>query len=80
MAISKVAGDIGTLGKHLDQLHETYRIKLSDLMLRSPAKLGVSKDGNWNGRRPRPSFETHRWCLSSGARPRDPLAMLLIRK
>jgi hypothetical protein len=30
-----------------------------------------------HGRRPRPSFEMHRWSLSSGARSRDPLAMLL---
>jgi hypothetical protein len=59
------------------RFHESGRFKLSDLILRSPAKLGVSKDGAWHGRRPRPSFETHRWSLSSGARSRDPLAMLL---
>jgi hypothetical protein len=61
----------------MDRFHETYRFKVSDLILEEPSKLGVSKDGSWHGRRPRPSFETHRWSLSSGARSRDPLAMLL---
>jgi hypothetical protein len=31
----------------------------------------------WHGCRPQPSFDTHRWSLSSGARSRDPVAMLL---
>jgi hypothetical protein len=37
----------------------------------------VSKDGGLQSHRPWPSFETHRRSLPSGARSRDPLAMLL---
>jgi hypothetical protein len=69
------------------RFQETHQFKLSDRVTTSP--LSLEKPGRaqrswasrrmaaWPGRRPRPSFKTHRWSLSSGARSRDPLAMLL---